>query len=125
MTKLIRRHPHVFGDVEVASARDVLRNWETIKASEKGRSDPFEGIPRSAPALVTAAKSQKRAARMGFDPSESDAVAAADEALRSGNLGEALFWVVAFARARGLDPEGALRDATRSFRERWDAARRP
>jgi XTP/dITP diphosphohydrolase len=117
--KLIRRHPHVFGDVRVTGAGEVLRNWEAIKASEKGRSDPFEGIPRSAPALVVAAKSQKRAAGMGFDPSETDAVAAAQEAVGSRSVGEALFWVVALARARGLDPEGALREAIRSFRARW------
>ena len=119
--KLIARHPHVFGDVEVAGADEVLANWETIKAGEKQRTGPFEGIPPQLPALMAAAKTQARAARLGFEEEEQAALArvcAALDRLSSGEdcLGEVLFWLVAVARARGVDPEAALRQATGEFR---------
>lgn len=122
--KLIRRHPHVFGAVEVSGANEVIRNWEAIKASEKGEADeggadPFDGIPGSLPALLTAYKSQKRAARFGFEVDAATALDRASERLRTpadeAALGEALFWLVAVARAGGIDPESALRRATERF----------
>ncbi|MFN2489725.1 MAG: YabN family protein [Actinomycetota bacterium] len=125
VAKLVHRHPHVFGDVEVADAAEVLRNWETIKSSEKDRSDPFEDIPSALPALLAASKTQKRAARLGFSAGEDEARARLGEALASDDgVGRALFWLVAVARARGTDPEAALRRATRAFRDRV-AARPP
>jgi uncharacterized protein YabN with tetrapyrrole methylase and pyrophosphatase domain len=116
VAKLVRRHPHVFGDVSVASAAEVVGNWEAIKRSEKERSDPFDDIPAALPALLAAAKTQKRATALGFNPSEDDARRAATDALDAGRVGDALFWVVAAARARGLDPETALLAALSRFR---------
>jgi MazG family protein len=129
--KLVNRHPHVFGDVAVSGASDVVRNWEQIKAAEKGRGsgDPgsssaaghFADIPRGLPALLAAYKTQKRAAGLGW---EAD-LARAGTALRSAldgaaaptedELGEILFWAVALGRAAGIDPESALRRATLRF----------
>lgn len=117
-TKLLHRHPHVFGEAMVADAHDVVRNWETIKRAEKKRTDPFEGIPRALPALLAAAKTQKRAAQLGFVATEDDARERASEAVRDPDgLGDALFWLVALARARGIDPEGALREAITRFKQ--------
>jgi tetrapyrrole methylase family protein / MazG family protein len=124
--KLIRRHPHVFGDTVVSGAGDVVRNWENIKGEEKARTGPFEDIPAGLPALMYAFKVQKRAAARGFNPSEREAAAeirAALDALEEDRdverLGDALFWLTALARARGVDPEGALRTAVAAFRESY------
>ena len=125
VAKLVLRHPHVFGDVEVNGAGDVLRNWEAIKATEKRRAGAFEDIPAAAPALSVASKVVKRAAALGFEPTEEASLAEATEALGDGRVGEALFWIAALARARGEDPEGALRRATASFRARWEPSARP
>ena len=118
--KLVRRHPHVFGDVEVGSADEVITNWEAIKRSEKGRADPFEGIPKGLPALQTAYKTQKRAAGLGFRATSEQALAHAREQLAGevdeASLGDALFWTVAAARAVGVDPEAALRSALARFK---------
>jgi MazG family protein len=119
--KLVHRHPHVFGDVEVAGADDVVTNWEALKQTEKQRRGPFEGIPLALPALLTAYKTQKRAASLGFSPAESDARRRLDEALADDpgprEIGDALFWLVAVARTRGIDPEGALRAAVARFQQ--------
>jgi tetrapyrrole methylase family protein/MazG family protein len=114
--KLIRRHPHVFGDVSVEDAAEVIRNWETIKKQEKERGDHFEGIPAGLPALLTAYKTQKRAAALGFDADEAIALQRLESVWPPDDVGEALFWIVALARARGIDPEAALRKATQDFR---------
>lgn len=117
-TKLLHRHPHVFGEATVADAHEVVRNWETIKSSEKKRSDPFEGIPHGLPALLAAAKTQKRAAQLGFAATQDDARKRVADALQDPDgLGEALFWLVALARAQGIDPEGALRAAVTRFKQ--------
>jgi XTP/dITP diphosphohydrolase len=113
--KLVHRHPHVFGETEVAGAHEVVRNWEAIKTEEKGRTTPFEGIPRSLPALLQAAKVQKRAA---LHADESEARRRIEESLAADDVGDALFWLVALARARGIDPEGALHKAVGRFRSR-------
>lgn len=117
--KLVRRHPHVFGDVSVSSAADVVRNWEAIKRDEKERAHPFDDIPRALPSLLAAAKTQKRAAALGFSPSVDDARRAAAAALDEGDAGDALFWTVAVARAGGVDPETALLDAVARFRRSY------
>jgi len=118
--KLVLRHPHVFSDVGVSGAAEVLKNWETIKTTEKGRSHPFDGIPATLPALLKTAKMQKRAAPLGFSAREGDARAQLTDALAGEvsreSLGEALFWLVALARARGVDPEGALSSHLEEFR---------
>jgi MazG family protein len=121
VAKLVHRHPHVFGDASVDSANEVVSRWEAIKKEEKRRLDPFEGIPDALPALLTASKVQKRAASLGISPDKGRARAALEESLArpatTDSIGDALFWLVAVARAAGIDPEGALRQATRRFRD--------
>jgi MazG family protein len=128
--KLVRRHPHVFGEVTVSSAGEVLRIWETIKREDEGRSDPLAGIPSALPALQFAAKLQKRAAEGGLRwPDDGGPLAAVRRALaeadaaedperRERALGELLFAVVALAGERGVEPEAALRRTARRFRAR-------
>ena len=139
--KLVRRHPHVFGDVEVGSTGEVLRNWEVIKREQEGRTDPLAGIPSALPALQLAAKLQKRVAesgvaRPGPDGAEATGAGALDEV--TGALGEVaaaegaeqversvgalLFAVVALARERGVEPEAALRRTARRFRALWKSS---
>jgi XTP/dITP diphosphohydrolase len=135
--KLVRRHPHVFGDVQVGSAGEVLRNWETIKREQEGRTDPLAGIPSALPALQLAAKLQKRVGDTGFSWPDRDRPAAkvgealeevtaaeGAEALERG-VGELLFAVVTLARERGVEPEAALRRAARRFRASYEAAQAP
>jgi uncharacterized protein YabN with tetrapyrrole methylase and pyrophosphatase domain len=116
--KLVHRHPHVFGDVEAASADEVAGNWEQIKRAEKGRSSVMDGIPAALPALLYAQKVQKKAASLGIElvDDADPEVASADE------LGELLFSVVGAARRSGVDPELALRAATARHRDRVVAA---
>lgn len=124
VAKLLHRHPHVFGETVVADAGEVVRNWESIKATEKERSGPFEDVPAGLPALLYAYKMQKRAASLGFHPTEEVAAAEAKRAIEAVRTdpeppaaGTALFWLVALARARGIDPEGALRAEANRFRD--------
>jgi XTP/dITP diphosphohydrolase len=138
--KLIRRHPHVFGDVHVSGPEDVKRNWDAIKAAERasaGGPPPsvVGSVPLSQPALALAAQLQRRAERAGAPPElASLPVSAASHATADGNgasdgvsdIGAELFALVAKARAAGLDPELELRAAARSYRDRvqtWEQAR--
>jgi MazG family protein len=116
VAKLIHRHPHVFGETEVADAAEVLRNWEEIKRAEKERSDPFDDIPRSLPALLATTKTLKRAAGLGFKASDADARQRLYEAIEKSSVGDALLWLVVIARALGEDPETALLRSLASFR---------
>jgi tetrapyrrole methylase family protein / MazG family protein len=109
--KLIRRHPHVFGEVEVSGADEVLVNWERIKAEEKGDKPLEDDIPESLPALARAGKVQRRAGGWGF---EWRSVESALEALRE-EVAE-----LAVARKLGVDAESALRRTTRGFAERYE-----
>ena len=130
--KLIRRHPHVFGDVEVSSADEVLVNWERIKAEETGRRSVGDDIPDTLPALARAAKVQRRAAGWGFEWRTRDAAMRAlreeveelEHAEEPGELeeqiGDVLFATVALARLLGVDAEGALRRTTRGFAGRYE-----
>ena len=130
--KLIRRHPHVFGDVEVAGADEVLVNWERIKADEKGEKPLEDDIPETLPALARASKVQRRAAGWGF---EWRSVDSALEALKEEvgelethtdadnaeeEIGDVLFATVSVARRLGVDPESALRRTVRGFAERYE-----
>lgn len=119
-SKLLHRHPHVFGETEVEDADEVVRNWETIKAKEKERTGAFDGISASLSALLQAYKTQKRAAGLGFSPDGEEAQRKLAEALDGpadpAGIGDALFWLVALARSAGVDPEGALRSATARFK---------
>ena len=101
--KMIRRNPHVFGDVEESDPARINETWEAVKASEKQRVDIFEGIPLELPALTRAAKVLDRLERAGVAPPPAD----------PDDLGDRLLALVAEARAAGEDPEQALRDAVR------------
>ena len=130
VAKLVRRHPHVFGDVTVSDAAEVQHNWDAIKAAEKGeREGALHGVPLGQPAITLAAKYQKRATKVGLPPTllpyVDDALAAietSDPDERDAAVGRLLFAVVALARALDVDPEAALRGVARDFRERFEAA---
>jgi XTP/dITP diphosphohydrolase len=107
--KLVRRHPRVFADVDVAGVEDVETNWESIKTAEKQRASVLDGIPLSMPALSLAEKVLGRAARTGVEPAASGAP---DE------LGDRLLALVVEAREHGADPEQALRNAVRRLSAR-------
>lgn len=111
--KLRHRHPHVFGDVEVAGPDDVVRNWERIKQSEKGRESIFEGIPAHLPALLYALKVQKKAAALAEQGVEVPPLPPPG----AHDVGDRLFALVDEARRRGVDPETALRWAADRYRE--------
>jgi len=135
--KLIRRHPHVFGQVEVAGVDEVLHNWEEIKATEPGREDAASaigGVPKSLPALMRAAEISKRAARTGFEWPDAGAVldklreetAELEQARASGDvekvkseIGDLLFTLVNIARWSKVDPEEALREMLGRFEVRF------
>jgi MazG family protein len=128
--KLIRRHPHVFGQAEAETAGQVLRNWDAIKREEPGREEGvFAEVPENLPALLLARKLQRRAASAGVvevGPEEAladlraclEALAEApdDRDARFGMLGAVLFAAVHVARAERIDPELALRAAAQRFR---------
>jgi tetrapyrrole methylase family protein / MazG family protein len=130
--KLIHRHPHVFGSVEVGGADEVLVNWEKLKADERGERRGVDGdIPASLPALARAAKVQRRAAGWGFEwrsadgamralRDEVDELQAADATDVEDEIGDVLFATVAVARKRGVDAESALRRTIRGFAERYE-----
>jgi tetrapyrrole methylase family protein/MazG family protein len=141
--KMIRRHPHVFGDVAVANVDQVWANWEQLKSLEKtgqARSSKLDGIPEGLGALARGQKMQEKAARVGFDwtavrevtdklAEELREFAEARQAAGSGRtaddshvreeLGDVLFTVVNLARRLGIDAEGAMRDANRKFDGRF------
>jgi XTP/dITP diphosphohydrolase len=115
--KLVRRHPHVFAG---APADDLEGTWEALKAAEKGRVSVTEGIPLGQPALALAAKLQRRAARLGAPVPPGTAVSADDDPESA--LGAELWDVVARCGEAGVDPEVALRQVARAFRDRLAAA---
>jgi XTP/dITP diphosphohydrolase/tetrapyrrole methylase family protein/MazG family protein/ATP diphosphatase len=131
--KLVRRHPHIFGEVEADTAGEVLRNWDAIKAGEAGREPGIFGeVPENLPAPLYARKVQRRAASTGFDFERVpyDAVegeleelrAAEDREARFHEAGDVLFAAVNVARKLKVDPELALRAAADRFRGRVEAA---
>ncbi|NIA24484.1 MAG: nucleoside triphosphate pyrophosphohydrolase [Gammaproteobacteria bacterium] len=132
--KLVRRHPHVFGDVEVAGVDEVLRNWEEIKQEEKQRTSLMDDVPAGLPGLERAAKIQRRAASVGFDWNNVESVVdkireetaeleavLTDRTAAEDELGDLLFSVVNLSRHLSLDPEVAVRRAVDRFaaRFRW------
>jgi tetrapyrrole methylase family protein/MazG family protein len=132
--KLVRRHPHVFGDVKVGSAEEVKSNWDRIKEEERGSvsESALDGVTSGVPALHRASKIQNRAAKVGFDWKEAAEVVPkvreelgeleevlTDPALAQLELGDVLFSVVNLARHLGLDPEIALGQATDRFEARF------
>ena len=123
VTKLVGRHPHVFGDVEAGTAADVEANWELIKAAEKGRSSAVEGVPLAQPALSLAGKLLKRARNAGLEitvPQLSDTIrqeADITDVAAEQQVGKLLMAVVGLARELGVDPEEALRRESRGLRD--------
>lgn len=119
--KLISRHPHVFGDLKVNSSGEVLENWERIKNEEKQRRDIFDGVPLGQPALSLAAKVVLRAKKNGREiPMTVKDMDPAEQNLEVDEYGEALLQLVSLGVAKGLDPEGALRSATRRYMDSVD-----
>jgi tetrapyrrole methylase family protein/MazG family protein len=136
-TKLVRRHPHVFGDVSVEDADEVLRNWDRIKSEEKGHEKPasrLAGVPNGMASLLRAFEVSKRAVRAGFEWADIDAVfdklreeeLELREAIKSGQpdkieaeLGDLLFTAVNIARWAGVEPEEALRKMLNRFTARF------
>ena len=135
--KLIRRHPHVFGEVQAKNAGEALASWAKLKASEKakkGKKGALDGIPRSAPALVRAMRAGEKAGAVGFDWPDAagvrdkvdeelsefdEACASKDRTAMSRELGDLLFAIVNLARKLDLDAEHALREATDRFGRRF------
>jgi tetrapyrrole methylase family protein/MazG family protein len=134
--KLVRRHPHVFGDVEAHDADTVEANWDDIKRGEKHRQSIFDGVATSQPALAYAQQLQRKAAKVGFDWDGVDgpldkvaeelgevraAIATGDDDEVAAELGDLLFAVVNAARHTGADAELVLRRAAAKFRTRFAA----
>ncbi len=130
--KLVRRHPHVFGEVDLRTAEEVVSRWEKIKAEERGEPSLLEGISEGLPSLVYAYKLQTRAARVGFDwrtkedvlPKLREELEEVEEALLKGDeveeeLGDLLFTLVNVCRHFRVDPELALRRSARKFARRF------
>ena len=137
VAKLVRRHPHVFGEAQAETSQAVLANWAKLKAVEKakkGRKGALDGIPRSAPALVRATRAGEKAGAVGFDWPDAAGVrdkvdeelAELDHACQAGDrdqmiheLGDTLFALTNLARKLGLDAENSLREATDRFARRF------
>lgn len=143
--KLIRRHPHVFGDAEARTPGRVRERWEALKTEQEGREGVFHDVPEALPALLQARKVQRRAAAVGYDwPDLAGPLAKVreeveeleEEVARAGSpapetepdaavfheVGDVLFTVVNVARRLNVDPELALRETTRRFTQRVEAA---
>lgn len=135
--KLIRRHPHIFGSVEVGSVSDVEKNWEEIKKTEKehqNRKSVLDGIPKGLPALLKAQKIQKKVKKYGFDWDNIEDVYAkvqeeikeVEEAVKENNhkhieeeIGDLLFAITNYARHLGVDSSEALRKTNEKFEKRF------
>jgi tetrapyrrole methylase family protein/MazG family protein len=134
--KLVRRHPHVFGDIEVNDAKEVLNNWDMIKQSENpaGEKSVLDGVPTALPALLRAYEVSKRAARVGFEWPDFQsvlakveeeraelevAIVAGDPAEIEAEFGDLLFALVNVARWKGVEPEEALRKMVTRFSDRF------
>ena len=135
--KVIRRHPHVFGDVRASTAAEVARNWERIKGAERGEREapdegPLAGISLSLPALAASQEMQGRAASLGYDWPDLEGVIdkigeeaaelleAGDQAARAEEFGDLLLVIVNLGRKLGIDAEAALRAGNAKFRRRFE-----
>jgi MazG family protein len=132
--KLVRRHPHVFGEVAVSGSAEVLTNWDKIKLQEYGDRGVLAGLPRSFPALARAQRMSEKVSKVGFDWPDargsrdkvSEELAELDEAVAGGSherieseLGDVLFALVNFARHQGVNAEQALRKTADRFSRRF------
>lgn len=133
--KLIRRHPHIYGEVKVENSDDVKQNWEQIKLKEKGdqkKKSVLSGVPQSMPSLVKAYRMQEKAAQVGFDWENKDQVwAKVEEELeefkeaktnqeRENELGDLLFSLVNYARFDQINPDDALEKTNIKFKKRFE-----
>ena len=112
--KLIRRHPHVFAGAVVDSSADVLENWEKQKAAEKGRTSAIDGVPLAQPALPLATKVLYRLKKLNYDLSVSEPIKLKDD-VDQDQFGQILLGLITQAVDKGLDPEAALRQATKEL----------
>lgn len=136
--KLVRRHPHVFGDVEAGDAEQVLVNWEKLKNEERKAENKsvLAGVPQSLPALLKASRLTEKAARVGFDWRRTEdvfdkideelaelreAVGQADTASVEEEIGDLLFTIANIARKLEINPEEALQSTNRKFMRRFEA----
>lgn len=133
--KLIHRHPHIFGDVVVADAKEVRDNWERIKLKEKGNKSVLSGVPAGLPAMVKAYRIQEKASGVGFDWEKPEQVwekvleelselkenveSGASHAKKEDELGDLLFAIINYARFIEVNPEDALERTNRKFIRRF------
>ena len=133
--KLVERHPHIYGDTQVADAEEVKQNWEKIKL-RTGKKSVLEGVPRSLPAVVKAYRMQEKTAQVGFEWDEPGQVWAKvqeelgelQEAIHEGQdasrveeeFGDVLFALINYARFIQVDPETALEKVNRKFKQRFE-----
>jgi len=132
--KLISRHPHIYGDVQVADEAEVKKNWEQLKMKE-GKKSVLSGVPQSLPAMVKAYRMQDKTAQVGFEWDTTDqvwekveeeigelkeAVAAADQDHIEEEFGDVLFSMINYARFIGVDPETALEKINKKFKSRFE-----
>jgi XTP/dITP diphosphohydrolase len=133
--KLVARHPHIYGDTEVADEEDVKRNWEQLKLKE-GKKSVLGGVPRSLPAMVKAYRMQEKTKQVGFEWENSEqvwekveeeiaefkatAVDGVDQRAREEEFGDVLFSLVNYARFEGIDPETALERVNQKFKKRFE-----
>ena len=115
--KLVRRHPHVFGDGTADTPAHVEARWDAMKAAEKGRTSALDGIPSALPALSLAVKTMGRADRAGVAPSSLSSPSPSSDRSDENEIGDRLLDLVAVARSRGVDPEQALRRAVARYAE--------
>jgi tetrapyrrole methylase family protein/MazG family protein len=133
-TKIIRRHPHIFGSRKVKDSEEVMHNWEALKKEEREEgTSMLQGVPKNMPALAYAYEISRRAVRVGFEWENIDGVIdklqeEAKEIKEAGSreekaqeIGDLLFTMVNFARWEGVDPETALREANQKFYRRFSA----
>ena len=112
--KLIRRHPHVFAGASVNSSEDVLENWEKQKVAEKGRTSAIDGVPLAQPALPLATKVIYRLNKLNYDLPISEPISLPSE-INQDQFGQILLGLISQAVEKGLDPEAALRSATKTL----------
>jgi len=132
--KLVKRHPHIYGNVQVENEADVKKNWEQIKLSE-GKKSVLSGVPNSLPSLVKAYRMQEKTAQVGFEWENKEdvwakveeemgelkeALAGNDQSHRENEFGDVLFSLVNYARYAGINPDTAMEHANKKFRKRFE-----
>lgn len=132
VSKLIHRHPHIYGDVDAKDAETVKQNWEKIKLKEKGNKGLLDGVPKALPSLIKALRMQEKAAQVGFDwPSKKEVWDKVEEELEEFKLatsvehkeqefGDLLFALVNYARVEGINPDDALEYTNKKFKSRFE-----